>query len=146
MDESSASRRAPRVDSRWSDEAKRLWRETFALVPADEWRPDEVDVLRQLCNVKTELAAVVAAIEGTEMYMTGAGGGTIANPLLSERRQLRRLELDLIKALRLPAMKDLTEDELEGDDLLTVEAEKPPRKMTKVEAAKKAANDRWGNT
>jgi hypothetical protein len=120
--------------------ARELWRGTFALIPLDEWRPDEVELMRQLCQAITDLDAIETALRDAPLLFDSPRQGTVANPLLSERRMTRNLILSIQKALKLPTMADLDEDQDdEPDNLVRL----PGQPMSRSESARIAANAKW---
>lgn len=132
----------PPEDSGWNDRALRLWRETFALIPADEWRPDEVELLRQLCQTYTDLEIIERALVGEPLTNLNPRSGLQPHPLLAERRQLRNLVIALNRNLKLPSMTDLNKED-EDDSFELFDVNSPDRKMTRSESGRKAAQARW---
>jgi hypothetical protein len=125
----------------WIPRAQQLWRDTFELIPAEDWRPDEIELMRQLCEAMTDLAAIESALVGADLIMPGSHGGKIANPLLAERRQLRNLLLSIQKALKLPPIDELTDEDDEDGNVLSFD--EPRRPMTRSESARIAARAKW---
>jgi hypothetical protein len=125
----------------WIPRAQDLWRDTFELIPVEDWRPDEIELMRQLCQSMTDLAIVEDALNGADLIMPGSHGGKIANPLLAERRQLRGLVLSIQKARKLPPIDELSDEDEYSENVIPLD--EPRRPMTRSESAKKAANARW---
>lgn len=135
-------RRAPNGDNAWSARAKQLWSDTFRLVPVEGWRPDEVLIMRQICQAITDLSVIETALIGADLILPGSHGGKIANPLLAERRQTRALVLNLAKALKLPGMDELHDnDDLDDPDVIRFPDGR--ENLTPSARGRRAANTRW---
>jgi hypothetical protein len=127
----------------WIQRAQDLWRDTFELIPVEDWRPDEIELMRQLCQSMTDLDEIEVELSGAPKLMAGSHGGTIANPLLAERRQLRGLVLSIQKALKLPPIDELGDEEYDEYSGNVIPLDEPRKPMSRTESAKIAANAKW---
>lgn len=89
-------------------------------------RADELILLEDCCREIKLIDKLEAEIEDADMIVTGGYEQEVANPLITEIRQHRGMVARLLNQLKLPDLNA-------GD------------KSSASEAARKAANARWGN-
>ena len=106
-----------------STSAQKVWRETLAVYELDE---HEYPTLEAACRELTLIEKIDKELDGSKLIVRGSMGQDVANPLLAEVRQHRAAYIAFMKALRLP----------EGE---SAEVSSP-----RSEAARKAAQARWG--
>lgn len=89
-----------------------------------DFRPDELQVLRDACRTADIIAKLEGEMEGQALTVKGSQGQPVANPMLAELRQYRALLRGHLKSLNLP-----DEDGRAGE--------------SRSSAARRAANARW---
>lgn len=89
-------------------------------------RADELIILEDACREIKLIDKLEDEIDGAKMIVTGGYEQEVANPLITEIRQHRGMVARLLNQLKLPEDK--------------------PAGMSTSDAARKAANARWGNS
>lgn len=98
----SATRRAP---SGLGTAGKAIWRQIWADLDkaGAELRPDEVATLTAACETADLVRRLESELAGAPLTVPGVRGAVVANPLLSELRQNRALQAQLLARLKLVA-------------------------------------------
>jgi hypothetical protein len=109
--------------SHLGDRGGRFW---DAVSGGYKLRPDELIVLEDACREIDLIDRLEEELRTASLVVTGGYEQEVANPLITEIRQHRGVVARLVNQLKLP----------DGSA-----AEKP----SAAEAARKAANARWGN-
>ncbi len=121
-----------RMPSNLGTAGKRLWR---AITAEYELAAHELAILESACREADLIARLEAAAKDAPLTVKGSMGQTVASPYVTELRQHRTTQANLLKSLRLP---EHPSDEDEHEYIA------PVRRMTRSEAGRKAALARWG--
>ena len=108
-------------------EGKKLWR---SLTDGIEYRPDELAILESACSMADLIREYEVAVRDEPLTVRGSAGQEVLHPIRAEIRALRMSQAQLLGRLDVP----------EADD----EGVEEPVRMTRQQAAKKAAAVRWG--
>ena len=80
-----------------------LWRLVIDDVPADkELEAKELHLLESACKIRDDIAALDAAVEAEGHMIHGARGTPLVHPGLQEARQLRAVELRMLREIGKP--------------------------------------------
>lgn len=112
---------------------QRLWK---SICRDYELRPDELAVLESACREADLIQRLEEALKDAPLVVKGSMGQEVASPLVTEIRLHRSTQAGLLRQLKIPDLEDEDEDEEP-----TVIRRRP---MSRSEAARKAANARWG--
>jgi P27 family predicted phage terminase small subunit len=105
---------------------KCLWKSIIGDVPKGyELDSRELHLLSKACRCADELAALEAVVDKDGVVVTGSRGQATAHPALVEARQLRGVQLRLLRELHL---------------------DPPAEESAGVRAARRAAAARWDRT
>lgn len=124
--------RKPPAPSGLSARAKRVWTKTLDNY---ELREDELSILTDFCLEITIVDHLQEQLKDAPLMVRASHGGEQINPIFSELRMHRQTAMSLWRALKLPDL-DAAEDGDEEEDRVVP--------MSREEAARKAANARWG--
>ena len=82
------------------DAGAALWRLVIDDVPDDkELDAKELHLLESVCHVRDQIAALDAAVAADGEMITGARGTPLVHPGLQEARQLRAVELRMLREI-----------------------------------------------
>lgn len=85
-----------------SEAAAVRWRQIVGALPADYWRPSDLDLLEQLVIEEQYVRDCDALISEHGRLVTGATGALVSNPAVVQRRGHMATILAIQRALRLP--------------------------------------------
>lgn len=124
--------RKPPAPSGLSARAKRVWTRTLENY---ELREDELAILSDYCQELSIVDSLQAALTGAPLMVRASHGGEQINPIYPELRMHRQAAMSLWRALKLPDLDSAEDGDGEEDRVVP---------MSREEAARKAANARWG--
>lgn len=78
---------------------KKMWK---AIAGPYELRPDELDILEDICREVDLIARLEDSLDASELLTLGSQGQDVLNPLVSELRQHRATKKALWASLKLP--------------------------------------------
>jgi len=121
----------PRPPKGLGPAGRKLWK---SICRDYELRPDELTVLESACREADLIQRLEEALKDAPLVVKGSMGQEVASPLVTEIRLHRSTQASLLKQLKIPDLEE------EDEEPIVIRR----RPMSRSDAARKAANARWG--
>jgi hypothetical protein len=132
------SSKRPRKPPNLCTAGGKLWDQITDPETGWDLRPDELRLLEDACRTADTIDVLEKALKTAQLTVKGSMGQIVAHPLLTEVRQHRGVLASLLGKLKLTDLDESSPVGDQGDGTVTP--------FTRSQAARKAANARWGKS
>jgi len=115
----------PRPPLNLGEAGQALW---DSIIPAYELKPDELVILKHACREEDLIDRLETALASADLITHGSMGQEVASPFVSELRQHRSTQAQMLKKINIP----------------DTPASAARKKASVSDSARKAARTRWG--